>query len=1694
MGDPAKKASPQLSAHLYSEQCWFWISPMFLSLNPRLSKSPLAKSERSGRKLPSLYCHPILEVLESRLAPAGLLTLPTSGYAGDVMHPVMSYPINVTSLNDGIHTGLASVTLAITFPTGVFSIPAGNSQATADVSLGSIPLADTAGQGGAKDWNLAANSTTDGNLLISLSAKSGDSFNTTMGGSLVTINLPVLLNPSAPTPEAVSVVTSVATTHTSLVGTNGTYTPSALGLPAVGSVTINPATAQPPIVTTPQSYATNSNTAVNEAAPGLLVGAKDPQNQPLAVNAINGALYTPGTPLTLPSGATLTVNSDGSFAYVPAPNFVGSDSFQFTITDTVGAVSSPGTVTITMIPTLSLVPVGSASGSAGDTITEDVVLDNPNPASGVGPLSGFNVAITYDPKELSTASDGSQLALGPDIPRDWTFTPNASIRGLVAMGAFASGGGSDLVTGPAPFVLATVQFTIVGTSTTTTNVELTSAADTPSGAPVATAVNGGNGTFILQPALPGQIKTLQLINGGSGYDRPPEVDFFVGPNSLGPGKATAVLLHNGSDPGGDPVIALVLTDQGDHYGDLYIAPPQVVITAADPNGSGATATATVTPPGTFLPGIDTQVNVMGPAPSPLTFSPGGLPDGDVSTAYLQTISATGGTGPYSFAVTHGALPPGLTLTGDGVLSGMPTQAGGFGFTITATDSSNPAVTGQQAYGFYVNPALSLAPLTLPNTEVGLSVEQQFQATGGVGSYTYRVTTGSVPPGLTLSSSTGFLFGNPKMAGSFMFTVTASDTLGGSARQTCNLFVYPAVTVTDSGPFNRDVGTFYDETFQPSGGTGLYKLSVSGNVPAGVNFSSTSTYSSSPGVLSGILTVARNYSFALTISDTLGGGGTSTYSGTINPPLSISNVTLGIADVGVPYQEAIAVTGGDKLYTFTTTSGTLPAGLSLSAGGYLTGTASAPGSFTFTVTITDGSGGSLSRRFTLNVFNPLTSPVYVDSRFTGPDGIDPATDPGLHLVLGGNAFSTITAGLAHVSSGGTLVIFGGAYTEPSVNFNVMLNAVNIATNPSDTPLSPTVTISGPVTITDSETFDLTGVPTGTGTSTAANLTLNSTESGPGTMTIEGNAGVTFGGAVSGAVVLNGGTLNPTAALTLAGSGSLTMGFGISETTGALVSTSSSTDVQININSSLTTNGAGSSSYAGALTGFGALNKAGPATSLTLTGTSLNGGPTVNVVGTLVVNGSYAMLVVLTDASSVLEGHGSVRGPVVVAGTPASGAIVTSSGGTLTITSGGPFGIDVQPGANNVSISNITVTGSNIGIRLEPGNGNMTSVKGNAIDANNIGVEPLNGCLTVTGNLINGDNTGVEIPAVNPNNPSLAVDPLLTLEGNDLSGNHAFGLENATSMGVTAILNWWGSSSGSAVAAQVSGVSVGNYTPFALDAASVGPIPTMFDFFNGTGIDGNVYVTGTLGQDSISATADTTNNLLVSVTVNGVTNNYLRGNTGNRVIIYGFGDNGLGTRDTIIANDNTASVWNAQINSEALTYREPITFSGTSSSTITTTGFGSDVLLGGGNDYLAALTSGNNVIVAGRSAGRTGAPSAPRLIGGSGNNINIAGNVDCTLAPMASTGRLDYEALSAIDQLWAMGLGGVADAMSVAALFSVVNTPGAILSGTARATIIPGSGQSWFIVKGAGNPVNTPTGNNSDYIAGPTANPNYRQAVQ
>ena len=168
---------------------------------------------------------------------------------------------------------------------------------------------------------------------------------------------------------------------------------------------------------------------------------------------------------------------------------------------------------------------------------------------------------------------------------------------------------------------------------------------------------------------------------------------------------------------------------------------------------------------------------------PITVSPSTLPNGTVGAAYSQVISASGATAPYSFTVSAGALPAGLSLAPGGTLSGTPTAGGTFNFTVTATDSSAAPgpYTGARAYTLVVNaPTIVLPATTLADGTLGVPYSAAISpASGGTAPYTYAVTAGALPGGLSLNASTGAITGTPSASGTFNFSISATDSSTGS---------------------------------------------------------------------------------------------------------------------------------------------------------------------------------------------------------------------------------------------------------------------------------------------------------------------------------------------------------------------------------------------------------------------------------------------------------------------------------------------------------------------------------------------------------------------------------------------------------------------------------------------------------------------------------------------------------------------------------------------------------------------------------------------------------------------------------------------------------------------------------------------------------------------------------------------------
>jgi hypothetical protein len=157
---------------------------------------------------------------------------------------------------------------------------------------------------------------------------------------------------------------------------------------------------------------------------------------------------------------------------------------------------------------------------------------------------------------------------------------------------------------------------------------------------------------------------------------------------------------------------------------------------------------------------------------------GTLPAGTIGTPYNGIVTATGGVPPYSFAVTLGNLPNGLNISAGGLISGTPTVAGTFNFSLTVTDSATPTHnTATAVFSITVAAPVPLAvtTTTLPNGALTPTTpyNSTLSATGGVPAYTWTLS-GALPNGLNLSSG-GVISGTPTVAGPFNFSVTVTDS-------------------------------------------------------------------------------------------------------------------------------------------------------------------------------------------------------------------------------------------------------------------------------------------------------------------------------------------------------------------------------------------------------------------------------------------------------------------------------------------------------------------------------------------------------------------------------------------------------------------------------------------------------------------------------------------------------------------------------------------------------------------------------------------------------------------------------------------------------------------------------------------------------------------------------------------------------
>lgn len=177
---------------------------------------------------------------------------------------------------------------------------------------------------------------------------------------------------------------------------------------------------------------------------------------------------------------------------------------------------------------------------------------------------------------------------------------------------------------------------------------------------------------------------------------------------------------------------------------------------------------------------------------PLTVVSLTLGNGSLGLTYAQNLIAAGGEPPYRWTLENGALPPGLDLRTDGIISGVPSVLGEFEFEVAVTDRLG--ARDEAIYTVSVAPPVTLLILDtdLPELPVGVAVHHALNVTGGVPPYHWQALS-SPPPGLTITEN-GRLSGTPTQVGRFQVLVRAEDSTRAGAFDSRLI----QVTVADDG--------------------------------------------------------------------------------------------------------------------------------------------------------------------------------------------------------------------------------------------------------------------------------------------------------------------------------------------------------------------------------------------------------------------------------------------------------------------------------------------------------------------------------------------------------------------------------------------------------------------------------------------------------------------------------------------------------------------------------------------------------------------------------------------------------------------------------------------------------------------------------------------------------------------------------
>ncbi|RKY17926.1 MAG: hypothetical protein DRP63_02880, partial [Planctomycetota bacterium] len=355
------------------------------------------------------------------------------------------------------------------------------------------------------------------------------------------------------------------------------------------------------------------------------------------------------------------------------------------------------------------------------------------------------------------------------------------------------------------------------------------------------------------------------------------------------------------------------------------------LSGTPPTGSAGTYTFTVqVTDGLQTAQADLSITVL----EELQITTTSLPDGyEGQTGYSATLTATGGTGTYTWSIVSGSLPPNLALDSfTGVISGdidsTASSSSPYNFTVEVTDGLQ---TVQANLSITVYAQLQITTTSLPDGYEGQTgYTATLTATGGTGTYTWSLTGGTLPSGLSWDAATATISGDiaAGTAGDYALQFEVTDGLQ-TVTADLTLTVYAELLITTTSlPAGYDGQTGYSETLTATGGTGSYSWSiVSGDLPPNLTLDSSGVIS---GDIASNASSSSPYNFTVEVTD---GQQTvqANFSVTVYAQLQITTTTLPEGYEGqTGYSAQLAATGGTGTYTWSMTGGTLPSGLSWDA--------------------------------------------------------------------------------------------------------------------------------------------------------------------------------------------------------------------------------------------------------------------------------------------------------------------------------------------------------------------------------------------------------------------------------------------------------------------------------------------------------------------------------------------------------------------------------------------------------------------------------------------------------------------------------------------------------------------------------------------------------------------------------------------